>query len=156
MPDGPRPPGLTYLAGFRIDVGTALAVTPPEQATRRIVPITGGSVRGPEFTATILPYGADFQTQRSPATTDLDARYALQTPTGELVFVTNTAVRSGAPEDIEALASGRRVPAESIYFRCCPQFTTDAPRWGFLNDRLFVGSGRRDPEQVVIDVWMVD
>jgi hypothetical protein len=130
-------------------------VTPPGEATRRIIPILGGTLEGPELTAEILPYGADFQTQRSPGGTELDARYMAATAEGELMFITNLAVRAGSPEDIAALASGNKVPAERIYFRCSPRISTDAPRLAHLNDKVLIGSGRREPDAVIIDVWTV-
>jgi hypothetical protein len=144
--NAPRPPELTYLATFRIKVGSIHQVTPPGEATRRIIPILGGTLEGPELTAEILPYGADFQTQRSPGGTELDARY---------MAATNLAVRAGSPEDIAALASGNKVPAERIYFRCSPRISTDAPRLAHLNDKVLIGSGRREPDAVIIDVWTV-
>lgn len=158
MPDMslPTPPELRYLASLRIEVDTPRAITPPGEATRRIIPITGGSIDGPGLRAEILPFGADFQTQRSATGTELDARYMARTENGDLLFITNLAVRAGSADDIAALAAGEPVPPERIYFRCSPRISTDSAELAHLNDRVLLGSGHREPDAVLLDVWVVE
>src|SRR5574337_2046463 len=65
------------------------------QGLRRIIPITGGTLRGPRLTGRVLPGGADFQLVVSDTAADLDARYlvALDGPEfgGEHLYVQNRA-----------------------------------------------------------------
>ncbi|NOS31063.1 DUF3237 family protein, partial [Staphylococcus aureus] len=46
---------------------------------RRIIPITGGEVRGEKVSGKVLPFGADFQIIRPNELIELEARYAFET-----------------------------------------------------------------------------
>jgi hypothetical protein len=115
----------------------------------------GGTARGPAFNGKVLPGGADFQLIRPETVSDLDARYVVETDDGEHLFVTNLAYRTGRPEDIAALGRGEAVPAERIYFRCSPRFEVSGHRLSWLDSTVVIGSGRREPESVIIDLWDV-
>src|SRR5574337_71761 len=89
------------------------------QGLRRIIPITGGTLRGPRLTGRVLPGGADFQLVVSDTAADLDARYlvALDGPEfgGEHLYVQNRALRRASPEDMARLcAASRSIPRRSI------------------------------------------
>ncbi len=92
---------------------------------------------------------------RSETVTYLDARYVIESDTGERVFVTNLAYRTGAAEDVAALVRGEQVPAERIYFRCAPRFEVSGAELSWLESTVVIGSGRREPDRVVIDLWSV-
>lgn len=154
----PQPPALEYLGKLTIDVAAPVEVGRTFAGQRRVIPITGGTFVGPEITGTILNAGADFQVLRSATVSDLDARYVVELDDGARLFVTNVAYRTGAAEDITALAEGRPVPAERIYFRCAPRFeVADTPTssWQWLESTVVIGSGRREPDAVIIDLWVV-
>ena len=76
------PPPLTHVATLHIDVGAAIEVGTTPQGVRRVVPITGGRVSGPLLTGRVLPGGADFQIIRSTTTTEVEARYVLESDDG--------------------------------------------------------------------------
>lgn len=152
---GPSAPELEYLTHLEILVGTPVEVGQTHAGLRRMIPILGGSATGPELTGTILPGGADFQVLRSETVTDLDARYVIESDTGERVFVTNLAYRTGSAEDVAALVRGEQVPAERIYFRCAPRFEVSGAELSWLESTVVIGSGRREPDRVVIDLWSV-
>lgn len=154
----PQPPALEYLGKLTIDVAEPVEVGRTFAGQRRVIPISGGTFVGPEITGTILNAGADFQVLRSATVSDLDARYVVELDDGARLFVTNVAYRTGAAEDITALAEGRPVPAERIYFRCAPRFeVADTPTssWQWLESTVVIGSGRREPDAVIIDLWVV-
>ena len=148
-------PELEYLTHLEILVGTPVEVGQTHAGLRRMIPILGGSATGPELTGTILPGGADFQVLRSETVTYLDARYVIESDTGERVFVTNLAYRTGSAEDVAALVRGEQVPAERIYFRCAPRFEVSGAELSWLESTVVIGSGRREPDRVVIDLWSV-
>ena len=152
---GPSAPELEYLTHLEILVGTPVEVGQTHAGLRRMIPILGGSATGPELTGTILPGGADFQVLRSETVTDLDARYVIESDTGERVFVTNLAYRTGSAEDVAALVRGEQVPTERIYFRCAPRFEVSGAELSWLESTVVIGSGRREPDRVVIDLWSV-
>ncbi|MEV4900187.1 DUF3237 domain-containing protein [Citricoccus sp. NPDC055426] len=151
----PTPPPLEFLATVAVEVSAPVEIGRTHRGQRRIIPITGGTVTGPELNGTVLAGGADFQLIQSETSSDLDARYAIETDDGERLYVMNAAYRTGSAEDIAALARGERVPAERIYFRCAPRFEVAGERWAWLESTVVIGSGRREPERVLIDLWAV-
>lgn len=154
----PAPPVLEYFGQLNIEVAAPIEVGRTHAGQRRVIPITGGTLHGPEVTGTILNAGADFQVLRSATESDLDARYVVELTDGARLFVTNVAYRTGSAADITALAEGREVPAERIYFRCAPRFEvadTGTSSWQWLESTVVIGSGRREPEAVIIDLWIV-
>ena len=56
---------------------------------RRIIPITGGTFKGPNIEGVVLPGGADWQLVRPDGDVELYARYTLRTADGSLIQVTN-------------------------------------------------------------------
>jgi hypothetical protein len=152
----PVPPGLSFLAELSVTVGEPIDVGPTPEGHRRLIPISGGTVRGPALNGRVLPGGADYQLLRGPTLTELDARYVLETDAGQRIFVHNTALRHGSAADIELLNSGAAVDPSRIYFRCWPRLTTAAPELDWLNTRLTLGTGLREPGRVVISVFTVD
>lgn len=152
------PPPLEYFGRLEIDVAEPIEVGKTQAGQRRVIPITGGTLSGPEVSGNILDAGADFQLIQSATESVLDARYVIELDDGARLFVMNLAYRTGAAEDITALAQGQKVPAEQIYFRCTPRFevadTTDTA-WQWLESIIVLGSGRREPDAVIIDLWIV-
>jgi hypothetical protein len=155
-PDAPDAPGLTFLAELSVTVAEPIDVGPTPEGHRRVIPITGGTVSGPVLNGRVLPGGADYQFLRGPTVTELDARYVVETDDGHRIFVHNTALRHGSARDIELLNSGAAVDPSRIYFRCWPRLTTASPSLDWLNTRLMLGTGVRQPGRVVIRIFTVD
>lgn len=141
-------PALAHFANLVVSVGVPLDVGVTPRGRRRLIPITGGTAMGYDWHAAVLPGGADHQLLAHDALADLDARYVLETDAGDLIYVQNTAVRCGPPEVMARLARGELVDPELIYFRCTPRFETASVSLGWINDRLFVGTGARYPDRV--------
>lgn len=74
----------------------------------------------------------------------------LETDAGDFIYVQNRAVRSGPPELIARLVRGEPVDPAQIYFRCSPSFETAAPALSWMGERMFVGTGARYPDAVVM------
>ena len=134
------------------DLENALTIRITETLRDWVRPILGGTANGPRLRGRVLPAGADFQVLRSPELTELDARYALETDDGAVIYVHNLALRHGKPEDITKLNRGEYVYPSAIYFRCAPRFSTAPPEWFWLNNVLAVGAGKRRPDAVEIAV----
>lgn len=141
-------PQLTWFADLAVDVSAPQEIGLTVHGRRRLIPIVGGEARGDGWQARVLPGGADFQLIVNDRMAELDARYTLELDGGELIYVQNRAVRAGAPEDMQRLARGESVDPSRIYFRCSPSFETAAPRFAWLSERIFVGTGMRLPSQV--------
>jgi hypothetical protein len=122
---------------------------------RRIIPITGGEVRGDDVNGKVLPFGADFQIIRPNELIDLEARYAFETDDGAVVYVENKGIRFGPVDLLLKLKRGEPVDPKLIYFRTVPKFETGAAKYRWLMEHIFVASAARHADRVVIDVHMV-
>ena len=65
---------LTVFVATPVEAGQVMGLN--SRGRRRIIPITGGTVRG-TINGAVLPGGADFQIVVSDTCADLDARYLL-------------------------------------------------------------------------------
>ena len=122
---------------------------------RRIIPITGGEVKGEGVNGKVLPFGADFQIIRPDELIDLEAKYAFETDDGAVVYVENKGIRFGPVELLQKLKRGEPVDPRLIYFRTVPKFETGHENYRWLMEHIFVGSAARHADRVVIDVHMV-
>lgn len=143
-------PTLTFFADLSVQVDKPQEVGRVARGLRRLIPILGGEAAGDGWRARVLPGGADFQLVVSDTLAELDARYVLETDAGDLIYVQNRAVRSGPPELMARLVRGEPVDPALIYFRCSPSFETTSKALGWINERMFVGSGERHPDKVVM------
>lgn len=148
-------PVLDFFADLTVQVASAHEVGDTPAGKRRVIPILGGEVRGAGWQARVLPGGADFQLIVADNMAQLDARYLLETDGGDLVFVQNKALRVAAPEITAKLIRGEPVDPALVYFRCFPSFETSSRALGWINERLFVGTGMRKPDRVEISVYVV-
>lgn len=148
-------PGLKFFADFRVEVGAVQEVGAAARGFRRVIPITGGHVRGEGWQARVLPGGADFQLLVTDELAELDARYVLETDGGDLIYVTNHALRTGPAELMARLRRGESVDPADIYFRCAPRFEASAPSLAWLARRMFLGSGARYPDLVAMRIFEV-
>jgi hypothetical protein len=127
-----------------------LGATP--HGRRRIVPILGGTVRGPRLEAEILPGGADWQIVRADGVVELVARYSIRTRDGIEIAIVNRGLRRAPPEVMERLARGEAVDPALVYCRTVPQFEAPAGAYAWLNCSIFVASAERRPDAVRIAV----
>ena len=149
-------PTLSFFADLSVQVAAPHEIGNTPAGRRRVIPITGGEVRGEGWHARVLPGGADFQLIVGETMAQLDARYVLETDAGDLIFVQNKALRVATPEVTARLMRGEPVDASQVYFRCFPAFETAAPALAWVNERLFVGTGVRRPERVELSVFSLD
>jgi hypothetical protein len=122
---------------------------------RRIIPIIGGEVRGKDINGKILAFGADFQIVRPDSSLDLEAKYALRTDDGAVIYVENRGIRRGPIDLVQKLNRGEAVDPALIYFRTVPRFETGAEKYRWLMQSLFVASAARHADRVVVDVHQV-
>jgi Protein of unknown function (DUF3237) len=128
------------------DIGTGV---------RRIIPITGGEVKGKDVNGKVCTFGADFQIIRPNELIELEAKYAFQTDDGAVIYVENRGIRFGPVELLQQLKRGEPVDPKLIYFRTVPRFETGSEKYRWLMESLFVGSAARHADRVVIDVHQV-
>ncbi|WGR94107.1 DUF3237 domain-containing protein [Bradyrhizobium sp. ISRA443] len=128
------------------DIGTGV---------RRIIPITGGEVRGEKVNGKVLSFGADFQMIRPNELIELEAKYAFETDDGAVVYVENKGIRFGPVDLLQKLKRGEPVDPKLIYFRTVPKFETGAEKYRWLMEHIFIASAARHADRVVIDVHQV-
>ncbi len=148
-------PALTFVADIFIEVGAPIAVGETGEGLRRVVPILGGRIEGPNLAGEILPAGADYQLIRADGYTTLDARYAARMAGGAMLYIVNIGVRYGAPELMARITRGEEVPPEQIYFRTTPRFETEDAGLKWMTRPLFLATGIRKPERVEVKVFEV-
>lgn len=152
----PIPPRLTFAFELRARVGNPVEIGQVMHGRRRIVPIEGGTIKGPMLNGTVPAGGADWQTIQADGFTELDTRYMIKTDKNELVYVQNGGIRTAAPDVMQKLLAGQTVDPKLVYFRTQPKFETAAPTLQWLVKSLFVGVGERYPNEVVIRFFKVE
>jgi hypothetical protein len=103
------------------------------EGKRRIIPITGGSFRGPEIRGTVLPGGADWNLQRSDGGSSVEAAYYLRTDDGVPIRIVNTGV-GGADRTQAADAT------ELFFMYTHPVFEAPAGKYDWINRAMFIGT----------------
>ena len=146
-----EPPQLIHAIELTATVGAPIEVSP----SRRLIRITGGEALGPKIHGKILDGGTDYQFIRPDGVAELQARYVIQTNSGDLIYVENNALRHGSPEAMEKLKRGEPVDPAAIYFRGAVRMETAAPDLQWLTKHLFIALGRRFPAHVEISVFQV-
>jgi hypothetical protein len=148
-------PALSHVCDLSVAVGVPLSIGQIGIGERRVVEISGGDVTGPKLQGKIRPGGADVQIIRPGGLTDLAARYVIEASDGALIYVENLGIRTGPTEAMEKLRRGEPVDPALIYFRSAPRFETASPAHAWLMHRLFLCSGIRQPDRVVLSVFEV-
>jgi hypothetical protein len=154
-PAVPAAPGLEFAFELRAEVADPTVIGELPTGTRRIVDILGGSFEGPRLRGRLVPGGADWQLIRADGFTEIDARYTLETDAGQLIYVSNLGIRHAAPEVMRRLNAGEVVDPSEIYFRAIPRFETAAPELEWLMRSIFVSTGERYPNGVIIRYFRV-
>jgi hypothetical protein len=144
-----------YVFTITAHIGSAVTAGDIGHGVRRIIPITGGEVRGEGINGKVCAFGADFQIIRPNELIDLEAKYAFETDDGAVIYVENKGIRFGPVDLLQKLKRGEPVDPKLIYFRTVPKFETGATKYRWLMEHLFIGSAARHADRVVIDVHQV-
>ena len=144
-----------YAFTITAHIGSATSAGDIGTGVRRIIPIIGGEVKGKGVNGKICAFGADFQIIRPNELIELEAKYAIETDDGAVIYVENKGIRFGPVELLQRLKRGEAVDPKLIYFRTVPKFETGAEKYRWLMESLFVGSAARHADRVVIDVHQV-
>lgn len=150
------PPRLEHVCDLAVTIAPPVEVGQTVAGLRRMIPITGGVVKGPHLNGRVLAGGADFQLILAGGTqAHLDARYVIELDDGTRVFVQNTALRVASLENSQRIMRGEPVNPAEIYFRCQPKLEAAGEQWAWLAESQFMGSGRRAPDGVFLSFYRV-
>jgi hypothetical protein len=144
-----------YVFTLTVAIGGVTTAGETGHGVRRIIPITGGTVKGDGVNGKVLAFGADFQIIRPNELIELEAKYAFETDDGAVVYVENKGIRFGPVELLQKLKRGEPVDPKLIYFRTVPKFETGHEKYRWLMENLFIGSAARHADRVVIEVHQV-
>lgn len=147
------PPTLLPIGELDVRVGAPIDVGEGPHGRRRVIPILGGTFTGERVSGRILGGANDYQIIRRDGVLELQARYIIETTDGALIYVENNGMRDGPADLLAAQTRGELVDPTKIYFRAVPRFETAAPQYQWLTRRMFVSSGFRFPDRVVIQFF---
>jgi len=148
-------PTLHHFCDLTVELNPIVELGIGRAGKRRIIPIIGGEVRGERINGKILDVGADWQTILADGTAELVARYAFETDDGAVIEIINYGFRHGSPEVIAAIANGKEVPPSEYYMRTHARLETGDPRYQWVNNKLFVGSGGKVKDKVWISLYEI-
>ena len=144
-------PTLRFAFEARVDVDPVVVVGGRGADALLFYPITGGTVTGPRLTATVLPGGGDWATDRGGLVTELEARYLIRTNDDAVIDIVNRGFhRATSQEQMDRMMAGEDLPESEYYYRTSPMFRTDAPQHRWLTHTVFVGMARSEGPQVCI------
>jgi len=151
-----RAPPLEFVFEASVAVAPPVELGETPNGRQRMIPILGGDLAGPAIRGEVLAGGADWQLPRPDGVTELTARYVIRADDGALIAVTNRGLRH-APSELNArLLAGEPVGPALVYFRASPSFATAAPRYQWLCRHIFVCTGERRPQAVLLRFFRVD
>jgi len=139
-----------------VDAPPQLVGAVPHGYTRRVMTVSGGHFEGERLRGRVLPGGADVVLERPDGGLHLDVRLVLETDAGELIYMTYNGRRNGStPEIMRKIVNREPLPRGADYFRVLVQFETAAPALLWLNDKVAIGTGTREPNGPLYDIWEV-
>ena len=149
------PPTLEHICDFDVTLDPLNEMGTGRAGQRRIIPIVGGKVSGPHLQGELMHLGADWQTIWADGTAELDTRYGLRTHDGAVIDFVNYGYRHGPPDVMAAVAKGEEVSPDAYYMRTHARLETGDPRYAWVNNTLFLGTGARLKQAVVLSLFAV-
>ena len=151
----PPAPALEYVCELRVQLDPPLTVGKTPRGLRRIIPIIGGKVDGPNLKGAIYGGGADWQFIREDGVAELEAHYQFKTDDGVVIYIKNEALRVATPEVAAKIAKGEVVSANAYYFKGRPKFEAPEGKYFWMNNAVFICQGIKNPLDVSLFVWRV-
>ena len=139
LPAGARVPKLQLLYECDVTLSETLDFGATLEGQRRVIPITGGSFKGPEMKGQVLAIGADWNLTRSDGAHSVEAAYYLRTDDGVIVRVVNKGVGGSARPD--AAEGGER-----FFMFTAPVFEAPRGKYEWINQSVFVGTLGAHPD----------
>jgi hypothetical protein len=122
---------------------------------RRVVEVTDGTFEGERMRGSLVKGGAADWILVRPDATLLDVRLVLKTDTGALIGMTYRGIRHGPADVIAKVNRGEPVDPSLYYFRTAVFFETSAKDFDWLNRTIALGTGQRNADGPVYDVFEV-
>lgn len=149
-------PSLRHVADLSIELAPLVEMGQGTAGKRRIIPIVGGRVSGPEINGEIMNVGADWQTVFDSGLAELDTRYAMRTDDGAVIEIRNYGYRHGPEDVMKRVAAGEAIDPSAYYMRTHARLETGHPDYHWVNKTLFVGVGGRLKFSVILSLYAID
>ncbi len=145
LPRGAKVPAFTFIYECVAAIAPAMDFGRTLEGLRRVIPITGGTFRGPRIRGDVVSNGADWNLSRADGASSVDAAYYLRTDDQVLIRVVNRGI-GGPPARAAANA------AELFIMYTHPQFEAPTGQYDWLNRGMFIGtlSARRGAKNEVL------
>jgi Protein of unknown function (DUF3237) len=145
-PAGARVPKFEFVYECNATLSPAVEMGKTVEGQRRIIPITGGTVRGPKIQAELLNGGWDWNLSRNDGAGSVEAAYYMKTDDGVLIRIVNKGVGGGGPPSAPS-ANG-----EAFFMFTHPEFEAPTGKYDWMNRAMFVGTlgARRDVRNAVL------
>ncbi|KAK1910621.1 hypothetical protein P3342_008500 [Pyrenophora teres f. teres] len=136
----PAPPTMTLIYSMEAKLGERFSLgSVPSGEERIVIPIVGGTFKGPRLSGKVLNLGADWRLTDAQGAIRPDARYNIQTDDGSFIYVMTEGLPPGP--DGRTMLRGKFETS-----------TNGTAAW--LNDVAAVGVlTRNGTESVLIDMW---
>src|SRR5262249_52982031 len=131
---GARVPKLEFVYECDATLEPALEFGKTFEGQRRIIPITGGTVRGPGIRGVVLNGGGDWNPTRSDGGGSVEADYYLKTDDGVFIRIVNKGVGGGPPPPPDS-GTGER-----FFMFTHPSFEAPIGKYDWMNHSMFVGT----------------
>ncbi|MDO3695564.1 DUF3237 domain-containing protein [Wenyingzhuangia sp. chi5] len=146
-------PKLEFICELKVTIAPAKNLGITARGERIILPITGGTFKGPKMKGVVLSGGADYQYfNKELGRTELEAIYTIKTEDDVLIHVRNIGVIYNPKQDQVSSDAG----LGEFYFRAAPKF--EAPvdsRYNWLNNAIFICKPVPKNNYISIQVWRV-
>lgn len=134
LPARVRVPKFELLYECDATLSAAIEMGKTVEGQRRIIPITGGTIKGPLIRGELMNGGWDWNLSRSDGAGTVEAVYYLKTDDGVLIRIINRGVGGGSPP---ATDSGT---GERFFMFTHPSFEAPIGKYDWLNRSMFVGT----------------
>jgi len=121
-------PRLEFVFEELVMLGDAIPVGETPRGKRNLIPITGGTFKGPEIEGTIVAGGWDWQLTRADGCTEVEADYMIRTDDGVVINVINVGVLCPPTGSVPSPA------------RTQPRFEAPIGKYDWLNRSVFIGT----------------
>lgn len=148
-------PGLVFAFDIEVEISTPLDGGKGRNGHRRIIPISGGRVKGPRLNGRVVPGGADYELIRSDGCSVVTAHYAIEADDGTPIYIRNQGLFVAPRHIVAAVEAGEPVAHDQYYFRTAPVFDAPEGPHAWLSDTVFVASCVFRPTDVRIAVYAV-
>ncbi len=137
------------------DLGEPQQIGLTPHGARMILPVIGGTVKGPEINGEALSFGADWLLFRSDGVGEVDVRVTMRTDDGELIYASYRGILKVDPGIMARIQNGEDIDPSEYYFRTTPVFETGSEKYNWLNQIVCVGVGKIEPKRVRYKIYQI-